>query len=288
MRLRYAGRCCECGSAISAGSVARYDRATKSVTCLECDTTELVTQPAVDGLMTTSAGDEREHGEPTPEYAPATGVAGASARTEYERRKTKRAARIREAHPRIGGLLLALTDDPQTTKAWATGARGEELLGERLDRLTEHGVLVLHDRRIPGTRANIDHIVVARSGVFVIDAKRYQGRPRLHVQGGLLRPRTEKLMVGSRDCTKFAGGVHKQLSLVKSALDGTAPDVPVRGFLCFVQAEWPLFGGDVTIDGVDVLSPKKAADQLLRGGDLDTPAIQALHRRLAEAFPAAV
>ena len=35
---------------------------------------------------------------------------------------------------------------------------------------------MLHDRRIPGTRANIDHIAVASSAVWVIDAKRYNGK----------------------------------------------------------------------------------------------------------------
>ena len=183
--------------------------------------------------------------------------------------------------------MLALTDDPQTTKAWATGARGEELLGSRLDKLSQSGVLVLHDRRIPGTRTNIDHLAVGPAGVFVIDAKRYQGRPRLHVEGGLLRPRSEKLMVGARDCTKLVAGIHKQVSLVSSTLAGTAPNVPVRGFLCFVQADWPLFGGDFTLDGVDVLRPKTLAEQVLHAGDLDQSAIQALHRHLAKAFPAA-
>lgn len=45
------------------------------------------------------------------------GVAGGSAQREYERRKDRRESRIREAHPRIGGLILALSDDPQSTKA---------------------------------------------------------------------------------------------------------------------------------------------------------------------------
>ncbi len=35
---------------------------------------------------------------------------------------------------------------------------------------------MLHDRRIPGSRANIDHIAIATSGVWVIDAKRYKGK----------------------------------------------------------------------------------------------------------------
>lgn len=89
------------------------------------------------------------------------GVAGASARREHERRKATREARIRTAHPRIGGFVLALSDNPQSTTAWAVGARGEELLAKSLDGLADQGVLTLHDRRIPGTRANIDHIAIA-------------------------------------------------------------------------------------------------------------------------------
>jgi hypothetical protein len=91
--------------------------------------------------------------------------------------KATREARIRTAHPRIGGLVLALSDDPQSTTAWAVGAQGEELLAKRLDGLADQGVLTLHDPRIPGTRADIDHIAISGSGVYVIDAKRYKRRP---------------------------------------------------------------------------------------------------------------
>src|SRR5690606_40342596 len=91
-----------------------------------------------------------------------------------------------------------------------------ELLGARLADLTQRGVRLLHDRRIPGTRANIDHIAVGPTGVHVIDAKRYKGRPSLRVEGGLLRPRVEKLLVGSRDCTRLVEGGHKQVGLVRS------------------------------------------------------------------------
>lgn len=55
------------------------------------------------------------------------------------------------------------------------GARGEERLGTRLATLAGPTVRLLHDRRIPGTRANTDHSVVCPSGVLVVDAKRYQG-----------------------------------------------------------------------------------------------------------------
>ncbi|MCY7288237.1 MAG: NERD domain-containing protein [Cryobacterium sp.] len=104
--------------------------------------------------------------EPVETFA---GTAGASAKREYERRKDKRETQIREAHPHLGALILAVSDDPQSTRAWAVGARGEEVLGQRLDKIAGPGVHVLHDRRIPGTRVNIDHIVVGPTGVLVID-----------------------------------------------------------------------------------------------------------------------
>jgi hypothetical protein len=50
------------------------------------------------------------------------GTAGASARREFERRVVKREQRIRERHPELGGLFLALSDDPQSTTAWQRGA----------------------------------------------------------------------------------------------------------------------------------------------------------------------
>ncbi|WP_348590670.1 nuclease-related domain-containing protein [Sanguibacter sp. 25GB23B1] len=216
------------------------------------------------------------------------GVAGASAQREYARRSASREARIRREHPHIGGLLLALSDDPQSTRAWATGAVGEELLGARLDRATTSGVRVLHDRRIPRSRANIDHVVVGPAGVFVIDAKRYKGRPSRRIEGGLFRPRVEKLMVGSRNCSALLAGVHKQVDLVGSALaDAGLDDVPVTGVLCFVQADWPLIGGAFQIEDLHILWPRRAVTLVQSPGPLSTDAIDRIHRRLAEAFPRA-
>ena len=216
------------------------------------------------------------------------GTAGASADREFQKRKTKRDSRIRAAHPHLGGLILTLSDDPQSTKAWATGARGEVILGERLDTLTSRGFHVLHDRRIPGTKANIDHIVVGPSGVFVIDAKRYVGRPSLRIEGGILRPRTQTLMVGSRDCSKLVDGVLRQVSNVTSALDNVGiRDVPISGMLCFVEADWPLIGGKFTVAGVDVLWPAEAIEQMVKPGPLDAGGVEKVARALAGHFPLA-
>lgn len=275
MQLRYAGVCRECGTSLDRGVTAVYDRATRTVTCVECPPPP---SPEADAQAET---------EPEPEPTLVHGTAGASARREHEARHTRRESRIRREHPRIGGVVLALTEDPQSTKAWSRGAGGEELLAARLNPLASPTLRLLHDRRIRGTRANIDHIAVTATGVWVIDAKRYKGRPELRVEGGILRPRLERLLVGRRDCTKLVDGVLTQVGLVRSVLADVEPEIPVSGMLCFVDADWPLIGGAFTTRAVQVLWPRRAASELQKPGPLDEVRIGAITGALAEAFPSA-
>jgi hypothetical protein len=39
----------------------------------------------------------------------------------------------------------------------------------------------LHDRRVPATSGDIDHLVIGPAGVFVMDATRYEGQ--IHIRG---------------------------------------------------------------------------------------------------------
>lgn len=283
MRLRYAGTCRVCGTVLEARTDAVYERVTKTVRCLSCDAPTRGRPAASDGepsdlekrLPTTAAGTKA---------APSPGTAGASARREFERRQARREERIRTKHPKLGGLILALSDDPQSTTAWNSGALGEERLGQGLDARASDTIRFLHDRRVPGTRANIDHLAVTPSGVLVIDAKRYVSkRPALVVEGGLLRPRVEKLTVGSRDQTKLVDGVIRQVELV-SGIVGDA--TPARGYLCFLDADWPLIGGTFTVRGVDVLWPKKLYAQLAAEGPFSATVAET-HALLAAALPPA-
>lgn len=186
------------------------------------------------------------------------GGAGASARREYERRRARDEARVRERWGRFGGLAVALSDERRSTRAWSTGAVGEQRVGEVLDRLASPTTQVLHDRRIPRSRANIDHFVVTSGGIWVVDTKKYRGRPTRRVEGGVLRPRVEKLIVAGRDRSKLIDGVQWQVEQVRHVVG----DVPVTGVLCFVDADWPLFGGAFTISDVHVLWPKRLLSQL--------------------------
>jgi hypothetical protein len=180
--------------------------------------------------------------------------------------------------------MLAVSEEQQSTTAWDIGALGEEKLGKGLDGLASDTLRLLHDRRLPRSKANIDHLAVTASGVYVIDAKKYQGRPHLKIEGGLFRPRVERLLVGSRDCTKLVDGVLKQVYVVRGLLDD---DVPVHGVLCFVEADWPLISGTFTTRGVQALWPKKLYRKLQAEGPFTAETVAEIHRNLAHALPAA-
>lgn len=54
----------------------------------------------------------------------------------------------------FGGIAVAMSDEKQGTKAWATGVIGEERLGARLDSLASEDIAVLHDQRISGLNSS--------------------------------------------------------------------------------------------------------------------------------------
>lgn len=257
-RVKYDGVCSKCGVMLHASEVAVYDRATRKIHCVSCPTAPTPKPPELDA-----------------------GVAGRSAGNEHKRRAAKREAAVRKRWgDRIGGVVLALTDEPQSTKAWAVGRRGEEKLAEALD-----GFIVLHDRRVPGTRGNIDHIVIAPAGVFVVDAKNYEGRIEIRNHGWFLRP-DERLHVGRRDCSALADKMGWQVAAVEKALlaAGVGALPPITPVLCFVDGDWPLIAPPDVFRGVRLESTRSLRRRLV-GEVLHEAAIAQLARILAAALP---
>ena len=240
LRLRYAGNCTMCGAKLEKGTEALYHQATRTVRCIECKTG--------DGLRNIDSGS-----------------AGASAHREYERRRATREARVKARLGNVlGGVALALAGEPQSTRAWERGSIGEQKLADALAGLP--GLTVLHDRRVRGTSGNIDHIVISPAGVFVVDAKRYEGLIRIRDRGGFFS-RDDRLYVGSRDCSKLADNMGWQVSAVRNALmvaDIDSSSVPVTPVLCFVDGEWPLIRPPESYKGVR-LEGKRSIKQLVGG-----------------------
>lgn len=58
---------------------------------------------------------------------------------------------------------------------WQRGAMGEESTGSILDAVASRRWKVWHDLAVPGARANIDHLVVGPTGVWLVDTKTTTG-----------------------------------------------------------------------------------------------------------------
>lgn len=247
LTLRYAATCRLCRVALPPRSRAIWDRASKTARCVTCSV------PA----QAEPRGVERAELLGPIDY----GIAGASAQRLFDAKEARRRQRLRRnwwvlavmavagavvggvvAHRLhtnvglwvvVGGALpvLDLIRRPQHIDAWRSGAAGERAVGKMLDGLRVHGVVAIHDRRVPGRRTNIDHIVVAPTGVFVVDTKNVAGKVAASRSG---------VRVAGRRQDKMLDGVTGQVAVVQGALDeARVAPLKVRGVLCFAKAYLP-------------------------------------------------
>jgi hypothetical protein len=134
-------------------------------------------------------------------------VAGESAR-DVARRQREKAARLE-----------------RSAAMWERGAEGEATTAAALVELERHGWTTFHDVRWPGRpRANIDHVVVGPSGVFVIDSKNWSGNIRLV---------GDVLYQGSHRREREVAAAADAAIAVSQVLQG----FPVTPVLCFVASE---------------------------------------------------
>ena len=86
-------------------------------------------------------------------------------------------------------------------RALRQGRDGEKAVGQYLELLRENGAKVFHD--IPGGNFNLDHVVIATSGIYVIETKTYskpeRGRANIIFDGKSVRlnnlPKNDKPII---------------------------------------------------------------------------------------------
>jgi hypothetical protein len=139
---------------------------------------------------------------------------------------------------------------------------------------------------VPGTPGNIDHIAIAPAGVFVVDAKAYEGLIEIRNYGWFWKP-DWRLTVGRRDKSKLATGMTRQVEAVRTALEaaGIDPMPPVTPVLCFVDGRWPFFRPPDEYAGVRLESERSIRDLFTASEALEPPAIERVARALALALP---
>jgi len=134
--------------------------------------------------------------------------------------------------------------------AWRQGAAGERRTARLLAPLERQGWAILHDLALPGSRANIDHLVIGPGGVFVIDSKQYRGRLQLDAVG--------KLWHGRHPLAATLGAVSWEADQAAQALPdpgmAVVPIVAVHG----AQVPW----GKVVTDGVPVIAAQRLPSML--------------------------
>lgn len=211
-------------------------------------------------------------------------AAGGSARAEFDRRSARHHERARRQRPfliaaalvsvvvaavafatnvspLLGwfglavliGSLGRMVTTPNHVTAWATGADGEERTAAALEPLVADGFRILHDRRIPGSRANIDHIVIGPPGVFVVESKSFSGT--LEIRGS-------EVYVAGRRRTAMLDEVRREVAAVEAALgpEFAALGIRVMPLICVHRAELPLFRSEA--DGIPIVSAKGMVKRL--------------------------
>ncbi len=213
-----------------------------------------------------------------PAAAPATGQNGSDANASPALEATRIARTMAVLFPSAASRRRKAEE-----RNWRTGAEGEEGLAAFLTRRCPQ-VPMLHDRAAAMSRANIDHIAIAPSGVFVIDCKRYRGK--IEVTHPLFAP--PKLKINGRNRTSLIRGLERQIVHVQAALAGLTTEIPVHGCLCFVAPEGrsgvvglPLFRTQ-KIDGHPLYHAKRLARQLNRPGPIAGEEAAALQAELAK------
>jgi hypothetical protein len=131
------------------------------------------------------------------------------------------------------------------TRAWRRGAIGERRTARLLGRLERHGWAVLHDLAIPGSQANIGHLVIGPGGVFVVDSKLYTGRLHLAPGGSLWHGRYP--MAPVLQAARFEADQAAQ-HLATPGVE-VVPLVAVHG----AQVPW----GKLVVDGVPVVTARR-------------------------------
>lgn len=153
-------------------------------------------------------------------------------------------------------LIQVLLEPAKHVEAWRKGAVGEEKTERWLRKLPSE-FIVLHDLAIPGSKANVDHLVLGPSGAFVIDSKNYQWK--------ITENRAGELWSGRYSLAQAIETVKWEATKVAEALE-----VPVQVLLCVHGAELPQ--RNLVKVGVRITGPRGTLRAVQEGPAILAPA----------------
>jgi hypothetical protein len=197
-------------------------------------------------------------------------VPGDSLQRTYEGLVASRAGRVREHHPKLAPLILALSREPRGTRMIRAAARAEMRAAAEIMANTGPDAAFLFNRSLTrtGRAGDIDVLVVGPAGVFVIDVQRTRSAP---AQSGL-------------GCVE---SLLSQAAAVREILAARgAAEVPVH-IVCCLSGARVIAGADPTPDGMHIVDPRGAAALVRQPGSIGEENRAMLWIWLTQGLPAA-
>jgi hypothetical protein len=158
------------------------------------------------------------------------------------------------------GLIVSGRRRRKVVSGWLQGAKGEQLTARTLSPLEREGWRIFHDLQVPGSPANIDHLLVGPGGVWVIDSKLWTGQLRWDPQQGWMHgqhPVLPDLNTTRWEATQVEQALQGFLTRAGRHLEGSR-GIDVHWAWCMHGLQLP--GGRIRADGETIAAP----GQLLR------------------------
>ncbi|MFI6920398.1 nuclease-related domain-containing protein [Nonomuraea spiralis] len=167
-----------------------------------------------------------------------------------------------------------------TVPAWRRASVAERRTEGQLRRLERSGYRTLHARAIPGSEAQIDHLVVGPTGVYAVDSEKWDKRLPVRVQMGKklfhgpfdMKPRLTEAKWEASQASELISKAYGREVVVVPSLAIYGPPVP-----------WKI----MTIRDVDVYQGDRARKWITKRERALTPAeIDRLYDIAAQVLPA--
>jgi hypothetical protein len=179
----------------------------------------------------------------------------------------------------VGGSAALREARARHDHNFTKGAAGEYLMDISLQKHVNEGAVILTDRSVPGTDANIDHVVVAPSGVWIIDSKNWRGR--IEYRATTSMGMDTRLYVGGKDRTSAVENIFNLVIPVAQVIGDKS--VPIRQALVFIEGDWSKVPAARMLTsrpyqhlGVLISWPKALWKKINEPGPLDEDTIQRL------------
>lgn len=219
MRLRYDGVCRLCANALPAGSVAVYERSTRTVRCVGCavaTSAPPADEDAASGHMSAASPTPPTPLDDLKLRPPAAAVIAETLRQQATAPPRSRLARILGRSP--------LTEQ---SLPWYLGAIGELEVARELDRLGPEWQVV-HALPVGSAGSDVDHVVVGPGGVFTINTKHHEGQ---NVWVG-----SRRMLIAGHASDHLRNSRHEARRVAKMLSQAARRPVSVRPIVAIVAA----------------------------------------------------